>query len=160
MISDDIRISEAGSGCRFLKFGETLLIWHKPEGIKTVDLGTGDITPYEVPCRILKDADEEFVNLPADIESGATVLCSYGKYLIVVYSRLRQVREPFYTSNVLALSEDSLVGRLKCEDEHVTVYRNGVKTSESTFPRSGGGSLCFPTESRKDSASRGDEVPQ
>ncbi len=130
VVTDDLKLSEAGAGTRMVKLGDDLYIGRQEGTVTRVNLRTGEQTD----CPAIKDALDLFRRRYAPVVMGGSnppALYAYGDALIVSWGN-QVARELIENGQliddyqpveyVLAVGADGILGQIQRVDDRVVVY--------------------------------------
>lgn len=138
IVNPEVPAFVAGGGTRFSQFRGEIVMSTQGRRPEVLDLVTGAISAPPEFEEELEKADPAFVN-----GDGADLCYGYGEYRIVNVNYFRNAAAE-QVSHIFAFSGDMLVGRVECVNDRISVFKDGVKTFETTRPVSGSGVFQFP----------------
>lgn len=142
IISDDIDVVEAGAGTRMARVGERIIIAEQDATVKTVDIKTGNILPYQTVDNHIKDFAKENI-YQMEFQSPPQV---YGYKDIVIVSwtpaaiENEEILKFIPMRYILAVKDNNVLGEIKLiRDKLYVIKDNKVKQviniDGKTFPR-------------------------
>ncbi|SFR17244.1 hypothetical protein [Desulfoscipio geothermicus] len=131
IIAGDIDVSEAGAGTRMARVGNRIVIAEQDNTVKTVDIVTGNISPYEEVNRRIKNFQEKNVYLTECLSPPA--VHGYRGALIVSWVPAA-IEEKEVNGNkiihwipmryILAIKDDRVLGEVKLVRDELAVIKD------------------------------------